>query len=216
MVPIKVECDCGQHYAFDVEPVNGCMPSAIACPECGADGTASANEAITRHLGPRATQPAITVAASAPRPAAAIHLAEPVVPVTVAPKIQLHASQLGIITREQAEIEAAAKISWGDTPEAVISYLMMQKFSHEEASEIVGELMKKRMLQVRAIGVRKIFLGLSMMLVPVVAWILNMMMISFIIMSMAVGVGVWGFFKVVIGIMTVVAPKIQTGDVAED
>jgi len=48
MVPIKIECDCGQHYAFDVEPVNGRMPSRVACPSCGTDGTNSANDTIAR------------------------------------------------------------------------------------------------------------------------------------------------------------------------
>lgn len=48
MVPIKIECECGQHYAFDVEPVNGRMPARVACPTCGSDGTISANDTIAR------------------------------------------------------------------------------------------------------------------------------------------------------------------------
>jgi hypothetical protein len=48
MVPIKVECECGQHYAFDVEPVNGRMPTRVACPTCGTDGTSTANDHIAR------------------------------------------------------------------------------------------------------------------------------------------------------------------------
>jgi hypothetical protein len=52
MMPIKIECECGQHYAFDVDPVNGRMPSAVACPTCGIDGTAVANDTIARQLGP--------------------------------------------------------------------------------------------------------------------------------------------------------------------
>jgi hypothetical protein len=47
-VAIKIECECGQHYAFDVEPVDGRMPTAVACPACGADGTLIANEIISR------------------------------------------------------------------------------------------------------------------------------------------------------------------------
>src|SRR5262245_59129334 len=50
MIPVKVQCGCGQRYSFDVEPVNGRMPSAVACPVCGADGTAAANEIIARTL----------------------------------------------------------------------------------------------------------------------------------------------------------------------
>jgi hypothetical protein len=50
MIPVKVQCGCGQRYAFDVEPVSGRMPSPVACPVCGADGTAAANEIIARTL----------------------------------------------------------------------------------------------------------------------------------------------------------------------
>jgi len=46
MMPIKVQCPCGQRFAFDAEPVNGCLTSPVACPVCGADGTAAANEQI--------------------------------------------------------------------------------------------------------------------------------------------------------------------------
>jgi hypothetical protein len=62
MMPIKIECGCGQRFAFDVEPVNRQMPSPVACPACGADATVAANDIITQ------TQPVqfIPVAARAP------------------------------------------------------------------------------------------------------------------------------------------------------
>ena len=43
---IRVECNCGQAYAFDVDPVNNLMPCGVACPDCGADGTELANQFI--------------------------------------------------------------------------------------------------------------------------------------------------------------------------
>ncbi len=43
MMELKIRCDCGQKYKFDVEPVNGRMPFTVACPICGADGTEKAN-----------------------------------------------------------------------------------------------------------------------------------------------------------------------------
>jgi len=46
MTELKVHCDCGQKYKFDVEPVNGQMPYAVACPICKRDGTAKANELL--------------------------------------------------------------------------------------------------------------------------------------------------------------------------
>lgn len=76
MLPIKVQCACGQRFAFDVEPLNGRMPSAVACPVCGADGTAAANQIIAQKL---AAQPAMATApvAAAPVNVAAAALAMP-------------------------------------------------------------------------------------------------------------------------------------------
>lgn len=72
MMPIKVLCGCGQKYAFDVEPVNGRMPMPVACPVCGADGTAAANEIIAQSLPARpaaAPVQGLRTAASAAPPA---------------------------------------------------------------------------------------------------------------------------------------------------
>jgi hypothetical protein len=59
MIPVKIECGCGQKYSFDVEPVNGRMESTIACPSCGTDGTGTANEIIARNLATQPAQPAV-------------------------------------------------------------------------------------------------------------------------------------------------------------
>ena len=40
---LKVVCQCGQKYKFDVEPVGGRMPFTVNCPVCNVDGTPAAN-----------------------------------------------------------------------------------------------------------------------------------------------------------------------------
>ncbi len=67
MVPVKIRCECGQPYAFEVEPVRGKMPSPVKCPSCGADGTAKANEIIARSFG-LSTLPPGAVPEAAPVP----------------------------------------------------------------------------------------------------------------------------------------------------
>jgi len=57
---IKVVCDCGQKFKFDVEAVNGQMPFTVTCPACGADGTAAANAVLAQTFG---APPAIPAAA---------------------------------------------------------------------------------------------------------------------------------------------------------
>ncbi len=48
MSTIKVQCQCGQRYAFELEAVEGGMPYPVACPTCGADGTAAANDLMAQ------------------------------------------------------------------------------------------------------------------------------------------------------------------------
>ena len=50
MMPVKIQCGCGQRYAFDIEPFCGRMPFPVACPVCGMDGTNAANEVIAFNL----------------------------------------------------------------------------------------------------------------------------------------------------------------------
>jgi hypothetical protein len=57
MIPIELQCGCGQRYAFDAEPVDGQMGVAIACPTCGLDGTEAANQVISQALAAQATPP---------------------------------------------------------------------------------------------------------------------------------------------------------------
>lgn len=50
VISVKIECGCGQRYAFDVEPLNGRTPGAVNCPKCGMDGTDAANQVIAESM----------------------------------------------------------------------------------------------------------------------------------------------------------------------
>ncbi len=52
IMELKVLCDCGQKYVFDVEPVAGQMPIFVNCPSCGKDGTQTANILIAEAKPP--------------------------------------------------------------------------------------------------------------------------------------------------------------------
>ncbi|HEY3861663.1 MAG TPA: PQQ-binding-like beta-propeller repeat protein [Verrucomicrobiae bacterium] len=62
---IKILCQCGSKYSFDVEPVEGRMPFAVNCPACQADGTEAANQIIAQTSG----APKLRVQMSAPEAA---------------------------------------------------------------------------------------------------------------------------------------------------
>src|SRR5690348_12914695 len=121
MVSLKIECGCGQHYAFEVEPVMGRMPGPVTCPACGADGTATANEMISNMGAAPAVSPApaaITAVPSTPTysRAESSRPGRHTIPIAAQPN------------KTQALFEARAKISWGDPPQEVLKYLMIQGF----------------------------------------------------------------------------------------
>jgi hypothetical protein len=78
---LKIICQCGQKYKFDVEPVNGRMPFSVNCPICHADGTPAANTMLAHQL---AVPPKLGQASSAPPPPMAAYQAPPP-PVHAAP-----------------------------------------------------------------------------------------------------------------------------------
>jgi hypothetical protein len=51
MLEIKILCNCGAKYKFDVEPLNGRLPGPVRCPVCSADGTEAGNRLIGEKLG---------------------------------------------------------------------------------------------------------------------------------------------------------------------
>lgn len=74
---IKLKCSCGQKYAFEVEPVNGRMEATVACPACGADGTATANQVIAQNLAEQAQTMPSDVQSSSPGESAPMEVVQP-------------------------------------------------------------------------------------------------------------------------------------------
>jgi hypothetical protein len=243
MIPIKVQCECGQRYAFDVEPVNGQMPYTVACPVCGVDGTASANAIIAQKMSAQPTAAALASAPPPPAPpaagmrlrtatpAAAGHgalpvatLAAPAAPAARIASVAVAASapsrsmsHMPAVDRGQAEAEAKAKIFWGDTREQVIGFLMSKSYSVPEATEVVDAFLAERAKTMRGIGFKKIFMGIGLICAPIIGFICFIMVPFFPVQLFAITIlaGIWGLWVLVKGIMMFVAPKMDHGDVAD-
>jgi len=213
MLQVRIQCGCGQQYEFEVEPVNGRMPSTVACPACGADGTAAANEFIAQNSAP---QPSAPVTA----PKSGLHLAPHR---TGGPAPSQTSPGRGAILQHwqtdctQAKFEAKARISWGDSPRDVLVYLAMQGFSREEASELVEELKRERALEVRGKGIKNIVYGSGLILLPIVSFgifliigVIPLKIFAFMIIG-----GFYGIWLVIKGTHMLISPKSESGDVAE-
>ena len=219
MTSIKIECGCGQHYAFDVEPVNGLMPYTVACPVCGVDGTGVANEVIAQSVQPVAVAAApMRVQLQAAPAAPAVRVAEPAVHVAPTPCRTTHTRTVllpGQTDPGQVANEARAKMFWGDPPQEVLKFLLINNIPRQEAMEIVHELTHERVVQMRKNGLIKIFSGIVMVCVPIGGWFGGMAVISIKLFAFMIMLGLWGFYRLVKGILMVVAPKMQQGDVSE-
>ena len=203
MVPVKIECECGQSYAFEVEPVYGRMPYSITCPSCGEDGTAAADEFISSQC----TSPDAVAEPSLP----SIQISKP----AAAPEAS---SGRGIINRPKAEREAKSKTMWGEPQEHVTSYLLTQGFNRSEAMELAFRLSAERMAIVRSNGIKKIIVGAVLAFVPLIAYIifksLGFYLIKLFILSIIVGCT--GAYMCISGILMVVSPKSEKGNVVKE
>jgi hypothetical protein len=219
MIAIKIQCGCGQDYAFDVEPIDGRMPQNVACPSCGVDGTSAADEYIAQAIGE--PQPALGVPAESARIRVGIAkttVAESLAtsPTTIAaPRNRtIYGKEVDLI---QLTHEARAKMSWGDAPEEVTKFLMMGGMARDEAIQLTRALFLERAATIRKNGIGKIIVGTACLFVPAIAWVV-FSWIRFIPMKlfgMAVLIGLWGVYQLLKGIIMFIAPKSEPGDVAE-
>ena len=217
MIPIKIECGCGQNYAFDAENGVYLLPGAIACPACGADGTATANAVIAQSMS---AQPTVAVATGS---GSRIRVATPppVQPVLApSPRVRPQEAKLrtGEVDHTKAQNEARAKIIWGDPPEEVIKYLMIQGIGREEASVMVNAMFRERVRTIRGNGIGKILTGIFVA-VGAAATFLFLFRIGFISIWLLAAAGfacVSGLWMILIGIFKVLAPKSEHGDASDN
>lgn len=242
LVPVKIECGCGQKYAFDAEPINGQLSTTVGCPACGTDGTAAANQVIARALQTQAAAPVVRVAApaairvavptnaahsaagptapalTAPRISVAAYSAPAAVAIAAAPAESAPAPRLpGQMDRDRVEAEARAKIMWGDEKLEVFKFLRTQGVPAEEANQLIEELLIERAEVVRQNGQRHTFQGAFMICVPIIAFFAfkKAGFFPLKIFGATVAVGCWGAWKVIKGVIMILSPKSEGGDVAD-
>jgi hypothetical protein len=195
------------------------MPFPVACPVCGTDGTSAANELLAQSLRseavrdpePAATPPPRAVSVAAP--AASRLMAAPSADTAARPARLLP----GQVDRPHAELEARAKIFWGDPREEVIKFLMRNNIPHEEAAALVESLLTERAAATRSNGIGKIVTGSGMACVPVAAWFIfsRIGVLPMKIFAVCVMVGLWGAYRILKGTIMAVSPRSESGDVAD-
>lgn len=119
-IPIKIFCECGQKYAFEVYPLGGRMPASVACPVCKRDGTVEANRMLakilngeTRQLPPASVNALLSQAQNILEPHLVDALKQAVVKELAAQRRELLAAQQ-IAAAELADI--ARRLEAAQTP----------------------------------------------------------------------------------------------------
>ena len=119
-IAIKIYCQCGQKYAFEVHPHAGRMPVPVACPVCQRDGTEEANRIIarvlnsaTRRLPPASVNALLNSASASLAPQLVDALKDAVVQELASQRRELLAAQQAA-TAELAEI--ARRLEATQTP----------------------------------------------------------------------------------------------------
>lgn len=208
MIQVKIQCGCGQPYAFDVEPVLNQMPSAVACPSCGADGTVAANAYLAQNAPAEkpviVVPPPVRVPGSAARPAGSS--------ATGATMVSHAAPELD---PEQVKTEARARILWGDAPEEVVKHLIIKGVDADHAAAVVQVMLKERTAAIRVKGLGKMGMGAALVAVPIATVIMFMQIgaTSFTLLGIAGAIGLWGAWMMLKGVFMLLAPKSEAGDV---
>ena len=76
---MKIQCQCGTKYAFDVTPEMAANSVTLVCQNCGADNSLAVNMLIQQQFPATATEsaPPLPPVESAPRMRVAVHVATP-------------------------------------------------------------------------------------------------------------------------------------------
>lgn len=122
------------------------------------------------------------------------------------------------IDRDKVETEARAKTYWGDSREEVTKFLMMNRFSAAEATEIAAEMFAERAATIRGAGLKKIVMGSLMVLFPIASWIFFIAVIHLIfikIWALTLMVGLYGMYCLIKGLIMFFSPGSEPGDVSE-
>ena len=212
-VLVKIDCACGQRYSFDVDPVNGRVPSTVICPACGADGTASANDFLAKcshaDIPMSSSSGPLRVALTRDSVKAAVGQRTAIRPAS---------TQAGQVSRTQAQHEARAKMLWGDKPLQVLAYLLSQGFTREDASELVKEFLAERTRIIRWKGIKYVAIGIVLFLVPAIT--LAVAFFDNHIPNLR-AVGVWvviglaGVSLLIKGIFILISPGSTSGDASD-
>jgi hypothetical protein len=120
--------------------------------------------------------------------------------------------------QHSAMTEARSKIAWGEPPLEAVKALMNHGYTYEQAAPIVAELVKERHGALRQRAIWKLLGGGVLVAIPVIMYVALIQGEGRVpgrgFMVMCVG-GCYGFWLLINGLLTLLNPKSDHGDMAD-
>jgi hypothetical protein len=119
--------------------------------------------------------------------------------------------------RVELETEARAKITWGEDIQEVTNHLISNGYERQEAEALILRLKQEREATIRKTGTKRILLGVPCIVVPFVAYAIFIQSPIFPMKAFGVtiAVGVFGAWKVMSGVLNILFPHMESGDLGE-
>jgi hypothetical protein len=111
--------------------------------------------------------------------------------------------------------DARAKVTWGESHEAVFRYLQTHGFGDREASELLADLFGERATQIRMDGFKRLAMGTVFLMCAAAGYFLHQEgTISHKAFSATLVLGAWGVWKCAHGFWTVLGARKQRGEIS--
>ena len=119
------------------------------------------------------------------------------------------------LTRDAVITEARAKVIWGESSEAVFSFLQTKGFGDKEAGELLGSLFAERCAEIRKEGLKRMAVGCAFLACTLAGYFFHSQgSLSHRAFSATIVLGFWGLWKLSDGFWRVLGAKKQRGEIS--
>lgn len=118
---------------------------------------------------------------------------------------------------ESVAVEARAKIFWGASPDAVLAFLKSNNVEEKDARALIEAVLTERAEEVRSEGVRKIWSGALLVLVPIGYYVVAWVLLGFLLVKLFAAlilVGLFGVARLAKGLSMATNPRSIGGDLS--
>lgn len=116
--------------------------------------------------------------------------------------------------------QARARITWGDSPEAVRRFLLSNDVPDREAGECLAMLRKERHRELRWIGLRRALIGFACLAVSVVGFyylwpVIQSRRRTSWLLTVFLAFGGYGIWKFIDGLIYLIRPQLESKAISE-